>query len=120
MNSNVLQSPKAGGNNAILGYDPQYLSPQAQKPGKSILYSVDTSGNNGNTTEFFIKNNMHATATSGFTGNGHNRRITLDDISATSQKRARMQKGFLDDSKVSKAVARDLMNSRPMYTVQEI
>lgn len=31
-----------------------------------------------------------------------------------------MQKGFLDDSKVSKAVARDLMNSRPMYTVQEI
>jgi hypothetical protein len=94
------------------------MSPQVQKAAKSILYTVDTSGNQGNPTEFFIKNNMHATAASGFSG--HNRRITLDDISATSQKRARLQKGFLDDSKVSKAVARDLMNSRPMYTVQEI
>jgi len=46
--------------------------------------------------------------------------LTIDDISTASKQRARLQKGFLDDSKVNKAVARDLMNSKPMYTVQDI
>jgi hypothetical protein len=62
------------------------MSPQAQsKPAKSILYQVDTSNNQGNPTDFFIKNNMHATGYSTHGGaGGHNRRITLDDISTTA------------------------------------
>jgi hypothetical protein len=48
------------------------------------------------------------------------RKITLDDISQNSKQRARLQKSFLDDSKVNKAVARDLMNTKPKFTVQDI
>lgn len=86
----TLHTPKASGghhNNAILGYDPAvFNSPQLAKPAKSILYTIDTSNNQGNPTDFFIKNNMYnATATSGMS-----KRITLDDISATAQKRARL------------------------------
>ena len=48
------------------------------------------------------------------------RKITLDDISQNSKQRARLQKSFLDESKVNKAVARDLMNTKPKFTVQDI
>ena len=68
---NVLQSPKHHGgvaNNAILGYDPAavgaFMSPQAAKPGKSFLYTIDTSNNQGNPTEFFLKNNLNQTMSS--------------------------------------------------------
>lgn len=97
------------------------MSPQQMKiPGKSILYSIDANNNSG--TEFFQKNNMNATLTNGtplYSSVG-GKRLTLEDIQATSKQRQRLQKSFLDDSKVNKAVARDLMNSKPMFTVQEI
>jgi hypothetical protein len=79
-------------------------------------------GGNG-TTEYFHRNNFTQLQSSGGTQNinngGTSRRITLDDISHTSKQRARLQKSLLDDSKVNKAVARDLMNTKPMFTVQD-
>lgn len=97
-------------------------SPQGagNKPGRSILYSLDTSNGQGAGTDYFHKNNLTSPGGIGAVSAAGNKRLTIDDISTASKQRARLQKGFLDDSKVNKAVARDLMNSKPMYTVQDI
>jgi len=100
-----MQSPKGN----LEGFDQPFSQTMTRPPGRSILYGVDT-----NPTDYFHKNNVTTPTVS------QNKRISLDDISQKSKHRARLQKSFLDDSKVNKAVARDLMNSRPIYTVQQI
>jgi hypothetical protein len=90
------------------------------RPGRSILYNLETT-TGANTTDYFHKNNASAYAQGPQSISGsQGKRITLEDISAQAKQRARVQKSFLDDSKVNKSVARDLMNSKPLFTVQEI
>lgn len=117
-----LQSPppKAGGppllNNALYGAVVQeFQTPQNFKT-KSILYNNEGNG----TGDYFHRNNLNQLQlnVNGTTSVG--RKITLDDISQHSKQRQRLQKSFLDDSKVNKAVARDLMNTKPKFTVQDI
>ncbi len=63
------------------------------------------------------RNNANSLHQGGIANQSVGRKITIDEISQTSKNRGRLQKGFLDDSKVNKAVARDLMNTKPMFTV---
>ncbi len=117
-----LQSPppKAGGppllNNALYGTAVQEFQTPQNFKAKSILYNNEGNG----TGEYFHRNNLTQLQqnVNGTTSVG--RKITLDDISQNSKQRARLQKSFLDDSKVNKAVARDLMNTKPKFTVQDI
>ena len=87
------------------------------KPGKSILYTIDANGAN---MDYLHKNNATIAAHAAFISSqaSAGKKISLEDISAAAKKRARLQRGFLEESKVNKAVARDLMNSKPMYTVE--
>jgi len=107
---NTALSPnKAGGSNAT-------EQPQTQtqaKPGKSILYTVDANGSN----DYVHTNN--------FVPGSKPKRASEDQMSHVSKTQrqvggAAIQKSFLDDSKVNKNVARDLMNTRPIFSVQEI
>ena len=53
------------------------------------------------------------------------KRATEDQLSQISKTQrgagqTAIQKSFLDDSKVNKHLARELMNAKPIYSVQEI
>lgn len=112
----MLQSPKKGTNFYPMQQDHSNQKSQTLK--RSILYNLDPSAN---ISDYFHQNNASAFLQGGATITGSKgKRITLDDISAQAKLRARVQKGLLDESKVNKSVARDLMNSKPMFTVQEI
>jgi hypothetical protein len=87
------------------------MTEQAQaKPVKSILYTVDATGSN----EYVHTNN--------FVPGAKPKRADdmMSQASKTQRQSGAIQKSFLDDSKVNKNVARDLMSTRPIFSVQEI
>ena len=91
-------------------------SPQAEgtaKGPKSILYNVDATGSN----EYVHLNN--------FVPGAKPKRATEDQLSQISKTQrgggqTAFQKSFLDESKVNKHLARELMNAKPIFSVQEI
>ena len=119
-----FQTPKANAGTLLSDHD-HVASPP--RPGKSILYTIDSSGRGA--TDYFHKNNATIAAYAAnlndpvskslLSSNGA-KKISLDEITAAARKRARLQRGFLEESKVNKSIARDLMNSKPLYTVEEI
>jgi len=97
MNGSALTSPKAIGNNAT----------NEPKVAKSILYNVETTGGNE-----YIHANEYIPSVKPKKAND-------DQLSKTSRQR-NIEKSFLDESKVNKNVARDLMNAKPIFSVQDI
>lgn len=90
-------------------YGSAVTSPNAEsnKLTKGFLYNLETTGGN----EY-----IHANE---FVPGAKPKRATEDQLSKTSRQK-NIQKSFLDESKVNKNVARDLMNAKPIFSVQDI
>ncbi|CDW73389.1 UNKNOWN [Stylonychia lemnae] len=80
---------------------------------QSFLYQIDQAVKNG-------QDNLNGSINAGQNRRGGLEQSGLQQLQSGSSNRLKLQKSFLDGSKVNNKVAKDLMNAQPKFSIQQI